>query len=185
MNSIIKHLGMWLPLAIVITCIYGIIYLTAQQNYRISANDPQIQIAEDVTNEVINGQNPVAFVPTHKIELTKSLATYIMIFDKDGKLLASSAVVNGKTPELPSGVFKDTQNSNSLEKRFTWQPQTGVRSALVIDYFAGKNPGFVAVGRSLREVEKRINTLNTLVFVGWIITLIASYISIKFLQKVR
>lgn len=180
-----KSLKVWFPLAITTTLICGLIYVVAQQSYRISANDPQIQIAQDVAGEILNGQNPVAFIPTHKIELSKSLATFIMIFDKDGKLLGSSVMVDGKIPELPSGVFTDTKNSKDQEKRFTWQPRTGVRSALVVDYYAGKNPGFVAVGRSLYEVEKRIDNLTTIVFVGWLITLVSTLFYTGFGQKTR
>lgn len=184
-ESVNKIFRAWLPLVVTATLLFGFFYLAVQQNYRISANDPQIQIAEDITDQISNGQNPLSFVPSYKIELSKSLATYIMIFDQNGKLLGSSVDVNGKSPNLPNGVFENTKKSKNHETRFTWQPQQGIRSALVIDYYLTKQSGFVAVGRSLKEVEKRIDNLTEIVFIGWIVTLAASFISIYFLKKLR
>jgi hypothetical protein len=37
----------WLPLAVAITILAGLVYATVQQSLRQGANDPQIQLAED------------------------------------------------------------------------------------------------------------------------------------------
>ena len=46
-----------------------------------------------------------------------------------------------------------------------------MRSATIITHFAGPHPGFVLSGRSLTEVEKRIDLLAPLVGLGWLATL--------------
>jgi hypothetical protein len=175
----------WLPLAITITCLSGLIYLSVQQNLRMSANDPQIQIAQDIANQLVKGQDPRAFVPSTTTELSKSLATYIILFDKDGKLVGSSVTLDGKTPVVPQGVFAQTQKSSNGETRFTWQPQVGVRSAVVVDYYKGPVPGFVLIGRSIKEVEIRETQQEYIVFLGWATTMLVSLLTVFALSKLK
>jgi len=175
----------WLPLAVVITCLSGLIYLTVQQNIRISANDPQIQIVEDISAQLGQGQNPQYFIPSTKTELSKSLATYIMIFNKEGKLIGSSVTLFGKDPILPQGVFTSVQKTPTGESRFTWQPQSGIRSAVVLDYYKGPTPGFVLIGRSIREVEVRESQEELIVLAGWAATIIISFLTIFVLSKIK
>jgi hypothetical protein len=173
----------WIPLAIITTGLCGLVYLTMQQDLRISGNDPQIQIAEDVATQIGTGQNPLAFIPPIKVEISKSLANYIIIFDDKGKILGSSAVLDGKSPVIPQGVFVNTKKLG--ETRFTWQPESGVRSAVVVNYFKGLTNGYVLVGRSLREIEKRENNIELIVFLAWIAIMGSSLVSILFLQKLK
>lgn len=175
----------WLPLAVIITCLCGLIYLTVQQNIRIGANDPQIQIAEDIAGQLAEGQNPRYFIPSTKIELAKSLATYIMLFDPNGKLIGSSVSLNGKDPVLPQGVFAQTRKNPANETRFTWQPRSGVRSAVVLDYYKGPVPGFVLIGRSIKEVEVRETQQEYIVLIGWAVTMIASLLTVFALRKIK
>jgi hypothetical protein len=175
----------WLPLAIVTTCLGGLIYLVVQQDLRIGANDPQIQITEDVASELASGQNFQYFIPPTKIDMSKSLANYIMIFDTNGKLVGSSVSLDGKDPVLPQGAFTSTKQNPTNEARFTWQPKTGVRSAVVLDYYKGQASGFVLVGRSLREVEIREDRLELIVFAGWSVTMLLSLLSVFAIRKFK
>jgi hypothetical protein len=174
----------WLPLAITITCLSGLIYLSVQQNLRMNANDPQIQIAEDISSQLALGQNPKYFIPTAKIELTKSLATYIMVFDNNGKLIGSSVTLDGKDPVVPSGIFTSTKKNPANETRFTWQPQSGVREAVVVTYYKGQTPGFVLIGRSIKEVEIRETQQAYILFAGWAVTMLASLLTVFALKKI-
>ncbi|MEK7161684.1 MAG: hypothetical protein AAB729_03270, partial [Patescibacteria group bacterium] len=45
----------WLPLAVAIIIMSGLVYVVAQQNYRLTANDPQIQIAQDIAAALNKG----------------------------------------------------------------------------------------------------------------------------------
>jgi hypothetical protein len=175
----------WLPLAVAITCLSGLIYLSVQQNLRTNANDPQIQIAEDIANQLVGGQSPQAFIPSTIVDLSKSMATYIMLFDKDGKLVGSSVTLNGKTPVMPQGVFLSSKKSPTSETRFTWQPEKGVRSAVVMDYYKGSTPGYVLIGRSIKEVEVRETQQEYIVFLGWAATMIISFLTVFALSKIK
>lgn len=150
LKTILKY---WLLSAIIICGLSFIIYAIVQQDMRQGANDPQIQMAEDAATQLAGGQQVQTIVPTQKVDIATSLAPYIIIFDNTGKPVASSAQLNGQTPTIPSSVFAYVKQNG--EDRITWQPQSGVRSAIVITQFKGANSGFVVAGRSLREVENR------------------------------
>lgn len=57
----------WIPLSIVMTIVCGLLYLTLQQNIRMSANDPQVQLAEDAASALQNGQSAQAVLPVESI----------------------------------------------------------------------------------------------------------------------
>jgi len=64
----------------------------------------------------------------------------------------------------------------------TWQPQRGIRQALVIKKTEANNLYFVAAGRSLRKVEERIGLLAQQVAFGWVSSLLILFI-VVWLQK--
>ncbi len=184
MNKYLKEtLIKWLPLAATITLLCGLIFVSVQQNYRMSANDPQIQLAEDVKQTLLIGQSPSTFIPVRKLELSKTLSTFIMIYDSKNKLIGSSVVLDGKEPAIPDGVLSSAKTSG--QSRVTWQPKNGVREALVVNYYKGQQEGYVAIGRSLREVEIREDNLQKMVFVGWLITLATTFVLKYFSKKFR
>jgi hypothetical protein len=168
----IRAIPYWLPIAAAITALSGLVYVVAQQTYRQSANDPQIQMAEDAAAQLEAGAQPQTLVGPNKVDMARSLSPFLIIYDDTGSPIASSAQLNGQTPPLPSGVFTDVRKSG--EDRITWQPQEGVRSATIITHFTGPDPGFVLSGRSLTEVEKRVDQLTPLLLLGWLATLAGS-----------
>jgi hypothetical protein len=167
----------WLPLAIASTIIMLTLYATVQQNYRQTANDPQIQLAEDGANVLANGLAPATLVGNVHVDMAKSLAPFVIIYDDSGKLLASSGFLNGQVPVLPVGVFEYTRvNTND---RITWQPASTTRIAAVVKYFSGnpsKNTGFIVAGRSIREIEGRENQLELMIAAAWIGLLVLTLI---------
>jgi len=171
-------------MAAIVTGLSGLLYAAVQQDLRQSANDPQIQMAEDTAAKLADGQQVQNVVPSEKVDIANSLAPYIIVFDATGKPIASSVQLNGQTPTIPSGVFDYVRQNG--EDRITWQPQSGVRSAIVVTQFKGPNPGFVLAGRSLREVEIREDDIMHLILLGWIaillVTLLATAILFRLLR---
>ncbi len=165
----------WLLLAIVVSGLAGLVYITVQQVLRSDANYPQIQMAEDIAAQLAHGAQAQDVVPAQKVDIATSLATYIIVFDNAGNPLASSAQLNGQTPTVPAGVFDYVRQAG--EDRITWQPQSGVRSAIVVTRFQGTASGFVLVGRSLREVEKNEDALLSVDLLGWACILIVSFLA--------
>lgn len=156
----------WLALVVTVSFLSGLVYIIEQQDLRQAANDPQIQMAEDAANNLASGKSPQAVLPDGSVDMATSLAPYLIIYDKSGKPLAASVELGGEIPEVPAGVFTDVGAQD--QKRFTWQPESGVRSAAVLTRYSGKTSGYVLAGRSLREVEKRENSLLGLVGLVWL-----------------
>ena len=185
-KQIFKILIYFIPFFIAITFISGLIYSTGQQILRIGANDPQIQISEDYVQRLSDGVDPKLLQSGQKTDISKSLATYVIIYDVKGNTIYSSAELNGQIPILPKSIFNYVEKNN--ETRITWQPQHNVRSAIVVTKYTGANPGFVLVGRSLREVEIREDNLLKITAVGWLITEIVTFltlfISLKMSSKI-
>ena len=174
-------------MAVIVTGFSGLIYTAVQQDIRQSADDPQIQMAEDTAAKLANGQQVQNVVPSEKVDIARSLAPYIIVFDTSGKPIASSAVLDGQIPTIPPGVFDYVRQHG--EDRITWQPQPGVRSAVVVTQFQGPNSGFVLAGRSLREVEIREDDILHIVEVGWLgmllVSLLATVIIFRFTEEIR
>ncbi len=169
MRTPVRHLFLaWLPFAALATFMALLVYAAVQQDYRQSANDPQVQMAEDLADQLLNG-NTIAL--PNKVDISKSLAPFVMLFDDKSQVTQSTATIKDKTPFVPSGVFATARKNEHL---FTWQPQSGARSAVVLVHYDGKKPGFVLVGRSLREVEKREAQLRQQVLAALAASLVAT-----------
>ncbi|GCE10683.1 hypothetical protein [Tengunoibacter tsumagoiensis] len=167
----------WIISTIIITGLCGLLYAVVQQELRQSANYPQVQLSEDIAAGLGQGKSGEELLATQfpgdKVEIATSIAPYAIIFDNAGKPVAASATLNGQLPAIPSGIFDDVRHNG--EDRVTWQPQDGVRSALVVTQVKD-NGGFVAAGRSLRESEDRTSDLGKLILAGWIALLFVTLV---------
>lgn len=172
----------WLPLAAAIVIFSGLTYVSVQQSYRQMANDPQIQIAEDVADAISQGTPAESIVPaTGNTDIKKSLSAFVLIYDDSGKQIGSSAIIDGKNPEYPKGVFDVVKQKG--ETRVTWQPQAGVRMATVVTRYTGKQSGYVVAGRSLKQVEERVEQLTKMVALATALSLIVTLLLVFLFKK--
>lgn len=169
-----RFVKFFIPSAFIMTMSMGLIYVVTQQNFRMSANDPQIQLAEDFADQLTAGRTVASVNPGPNIDMAKSLALFIFVYDDAGNIVISSGKLDGQNPALPDGVLDYTKKAG--QDRITWEPQPGLRVALVIIRYEGANPGFVAVGRSLREVEQRVSRLGLEVLGAWLAGLAGLFI---------
>lgn len=176
-----KIASRFVPIAAILVGICGLIYVVAQQAYRMSANDPQIQLAEDAARGAAEGKSPYALVPNEQIDIATSLAPFVLILDDDKVPQASSARLNNVTPTIPPGVLDYAKEHG--ESRITWEPENGVRAALVVVRFKGEKSGYVVAGRSLREVERRESHLTFLVGTALFSLLAVSFLSCCILPR--
>ena len=172
----------FLPFAVVTTFLSFLIFVVVQQNIRLSTNDQIAQIAEDTAGRIAPQNSIPSDFPTVKIDIARSLSTYVIVYDANKKIIGSTGSLDGNNPDIPVGVLNA---AHSDENRVTWQPRKGIRSAIVAVYFKGKSEGFVVAGKSLREVEKREELLQTQVGIGWLFTLFISYITTHLALKIR
>jgi hypothetical protein len=177
-----KLLIAWFPFAILATLMSALVYLTVQQDLRLGANDPQLQIAQDTAVKLQQGASPTSVVTpvsvggtaAVRVDGTASLATFSIIYDSKANILASGLTVNGSTPQVPSGVFNYVNTHG--EDRFTWEPTSGVRIAAVVEKVADGG-GYVLAGRSLSEVENRQTQLTEEVMLGWVVSLVGTFLA--------
>lgn len=166
-------LKLFIPLAFVVTVSMGLVYFVGQQNFRTNANDPQIQLAEDFAAQLTAGRTVDSINTSASIDMAKSLALFIFVYDDTGKIVAGSGKLNDQYPILPVSVLDHAKKAG--ENRITWQPQADVRVALVVIRYEGSHPGYVAVGRSLREVEQRVDRLGLEVLGVWFASLVGLF----------
>jgi hypothetical protein len=167
-----RALRAWIPLAVALSLFSAMLYAVVQQDLRSGANDPQIDMAESAAARLDAEADPQALIANTKVDLAHSLAPYLIIVDDAGKPVAAGATLHGATLVPPSGVFEHVRAGT--QSRITWQPEPGVRSAIVVSRYAH---GFVVAGRSLRVVEEREDAELLLIAVAWVATLVATAVA--------
>ncbi len=159
---------LFLPLAVLAAGMAGTVYLVAQQGLRSAADSPQLQLAEDAARALETGTPPSVVTGPATVDAGVSLAPFVVVFDGDGKPLASSGLLDGAAPTPPKGVLDHA--ATGQPNHVTWQPADGVRIATVTVRWSG---GTVTAGRSLREVERQEDQALLLAGAGLGATLIA------------
>lgn len=183
MSTVARELGLcphslkifltWLPFAITITGMCFIVFVAVQQNFRQSANDPQIQMAEDAAAALSNGATAYSVLPLQHVDIAASLAPFMVIYDNAGKPIASNGTLHGHMPTMPHGVLAYAEAFG--ENRLTWEPESPLRIATaMVPFRNNQSAGFVMAGRSLSEVESRIHKLALMVFVVWMGTMVGT-----------
>lgn len=163
----------WLPLAIAISGLSALIFGSLQQLLRQGANDPQIQMAQDAAAALDNGSTPGSLLTSQHIDIARSLAPFVLLYDLSGKPLAGDGLLGGSLPDYPLGALEASRQHG--ENLVTWQPRPDVRVAsVVVPYKAG----YVVAGRGLLEVELRVDQMQTLAFLAWLVTLLATLVAV-------
>jgi hypothetical protein len=174
----LPQLAMWITLT---TFIAGTGYLISQQVLRMSANDPQIELAEDAAQRITAGEDATRVVPERQVDMASSLAPFVIVYDDSGRPVASSGQLDGSVPAPPRGVFDFVRARR--QETVTWQPRPGVRIASVVNR---SSQGFVVAGRNMREVELREALVFKLAATGWFfanIVLAALWLLSEFLGR--
>lgn len=169
----------WLPIAVAVTGVIGTAYVLVQQDMRLSANDPQMRIAEDAATLLAKGR-PVQLVVSDQdpgLDLLTSLSPFLAVYDASGTPISRSMTLDGAAPKPPAGVFAYAK-AHGLDT-VSWQPRPDVRQSLIVMPYTAPDgtTGFVAAGRSLRVIERRTAQARTLALAAWLATLAASLIA--------
>jgi hypothetical protein len=161
--NILTHLAA----AAIVTIMIALVYTSVQQVHRSGANDPQLQIARDISNKLKKGEAVKKWFSGDTIEISQSLSVFNALYNDKGEPVMSTGLLNGKMPLLPIGVFDHAMRYK--ENVFTWQPQKDVRVAIVLRSAQSSPGSYVAAGRSLHEVELREENLRWMVFISWLL----------------
>jgi hypothetical protein len=175
-------LGLWLPIALTAILLTGFSYWSVQQNYRLSANDPQAQMATEAIKD-LSQVDDLSLIggSLGQTDITQTSNPFLVVYDDTGKPVVGNGYLNGELPQLPAGAFAAARKMP--DNRFTWQPKTGQRFAAVLKHYTGKQNGFILTARSLSETDKKISLLTKGAGVALLLVLIVSYIWSLMLAK--
>lgn len=174
----------WFPIAVGLTVACGLAFGLTQQVYRQSANDPQVQFAEQAADLLSAGHQADEIIPPPlTTDLADSTQTFMAVYNATTTAEAWSMPLDGKAPQPPKGVFDYAKEHG--ENRVTWMPHKGVREALVIVPFKRQDgsSGYVLAGRSLAEAESRIQEAQNLALIAWVAGLLATLLVAAFYAR--
>jgi hypothetical protein len=170
---------LFVPLAVGLTLVMAVASINEQQILRLGANEPQEWMADDVVAQIESGATPANVATGIPVALESGSGPFIIVFDANGTPVAGTGFLGGVLPTIPRGVFDAARNGD--DSHFvTWQPESGVREAIVVEPFqaTGKSSvtGFVVAGRSLAYTEYQENLLYERTFLGWFGTMLGTLI---------
>jgi hypothetical protein len=153
----------WLMSAVWSGAVFALL-LVEHQQLRLQADDPQVQLAEDAAARLAAGATPASVLPPGgSVDIARSLAPFVVVYDAAGAPVASSGQLHGAAPALPAGVLEFARAHGG--HRLSWQPEQGLRHALVVGPV--RTGGFAVAGRSLREAEARKGIVLRLLGLSW------------------
>ncbi len=170
----------WLPIGVGVTLLLVISYTFVQQDYRQTANDPQVMIAHDTAAALASGTPASELVASRTVDPSKSLAPFLIVLDASDRVVASSMALGAASPAPPAGILATAKATG--EYRVTWQPRADARIAAVVVPAQGSSGGFVLAGRSLQAVESREDQLTQMAGLGWLGTIVITFIAVLFAE---
>lgn len=145
----------------------GTLYAVVHQVVRQSADDPQVQIAQDTAHRLMIDSEYVLPAMYDRVDMDVDLAPFVIVFDDEAEVMSTTGYMDRRTPVPPLTVFEHAREDG--EYRFTWEPAPQVRIAAVLVRYEGARDGYVLSGRSLRETDERLSTMLTIIVSAWIV----------------
>ncbi|MFF1881343.1 hypothetical protein ACFVVC_07770 [Pseudarthrobacter sp. NPDC058196] len=144
--------------AIISTFAFGSIYVAFQQTGRHGANTaPAAAAAARLQQE---GPDTAA---GPWLELAPDSGVFLIVYGDDNSPLSSTVTLHGTIPVVPAGVLEAARALGT--DAVTWQPETGLRMAVVARKAAGK---VVVAGQSLAPVEASDRVTLLILAGGWL-----------------
>ena len=80
-------------------------YIVAQKVIRLGANELPVRFTAETSIKLSNGHSVRDAIPEETVDISRSLNTFVMIFDKDKSLIASSAMMGRDKPVYVKGAL--------------------------------------------------------------------------------
>ncbi len=176
MRNLTSTLAAWLPLSAAIVTLSLTVYVTVQQNIRLTANEVPARYARELKEQLEKGISPQQAVSAMgQSDMLTSESPFMMICDTNGSTLYTTATLHGRKPVIPAGVFAVAKARNG--NRRTWEPTGSVRNAIVVlPYSINGEEGFVVGGQSLREADDRVRIIFMNTALGAIASLFVTFV---------
>ncbi len=91
----------WVVGAVLVTAIGVVVYGVGQQAARSAVDDIPRAMLEQARGRLSAGVPPATAVEGPKVDLTNGDAPFVLVYDNEHTLVASSATIAGTTPNLP------------------------------------------------------------------------------------
>lgn len=156
-----QRISSWVAAAVIVTIVFGTVYLTLQQIGRRAVNDAP---AAALAAQIQQLDSDPATGP--RLELTKDSGTFLIVYGDDNKPVFTTVTLHGEVPDLPAGVL-DTARTAGTDA-VTWQPEPDLRMAVVARHAARR---VVVAGQSLTPFENSDRWTQLILATGWLISM--------------
>ncbi len=120
----------WAIASALVSALALVAYGIPQQHMRNGADNPQRAQAARLADRLSHGPAAAAALNARpRVDLRRSLAPHTTVYSASGRVLASTASLDGATPRVPAGVLRAALDHGV--DRVTWQPADGVRVAAI------------------------------------------------------
>jgi hypothetical protein len=170
--------GWWIADVLMITLAAGTVWLGYGLNLRNGGDRQPLRLAAHAAGQLAAGSQPDNDLPL-VINIASNPAPFVIVFDPQHHVLASSGRLHGRTPVLPAGVLAWAA-AHGLD-RITWQPQPGLREAAIIEPYGGPHAGFVLAVQSLQGISGQQRSLTWSIACIWLAILAISTLTVRFL----
>jgi hypothetical protein len=168
--------GWWIAAAVLATLATGTVWLSYGLSLRSGGDREALQLATSKAEKLTSGSRPGS-VTGPVINIATARAAFVIVYDAEHHVLASSGRLSGRTPALPAEVLAWVATHG--QDRITWEPEPGNREAAVVEPYGGPHPGFVLAAQSLRHVSAEQRTLTWMIACIWLTALAISFLSVK------
>lgn len=177
-----RVIAIFLTLVLMSTIAFAAIFFSSRNSLRQQANDPQVEVTEQVAGIMRQGAPLDAIVSgAEQIDLATSDTLFVALYDKDKNLAGATATVNGQPLSIPAESFDQASVNGGY--RFDWVVTDGREIAGVMKQV--DDLGYVVAGRSLAEYELRVAPLFRPLLIGWIASILLSLFLASLLRPLR
>jgi hypothetical protein len=170
--------GWWIAGALLITLAAGTVWLSYGLSLRNGGDRQPLQLVARAAGQLTAGSPPGSVLPP-VINMASNPAPFVIVYDHQRHVLASSGRLNGRTPGLPAGVLAWVASHG--QDRITWRPQPALREAAIIEPYGGPHPGFVLAAQSLQTISAQQRSLTWSIACIWLAALAISFLTIRLL----
>jgi hypothetical protein len=170
--------GWWIAGVLLITLAAGTVWLSYGLSLRNGGDRQPLQLVARAAGQLTTGSPPGSVLPP-VINMASNPAPFVIVYDPQHHVLASSGRLGGRTPALPAGVLVWVASHG--QERITWQPAPGLREAAIIEPYLGPHPGFVLAAQSLQTISAQQRSLTWSVACIWLAALVLSFLTVRLL----
>jgi len=176
-----KYKWYWVAGFIIISLVFGVMYKVGRINLDSTLHDPLTYEAVGKAWELASSKGSTGQLKANlpgKVNVANNLLSFVTIYDRDKKVVASSGDLDGAAPDLPMNFLDNT--NQYVRNYFDWRPKDDVHLAGTT--VAVGDDGYVLVGRNMQEADRQGNRLTKSVIIGWavsVLLLTVGFIALK------